>query len=391
MRVVLRVHFHPLFQSILFQSLSSGVMFGLSVLAIKTFGAVGHGLFVLVLSGMLMGLSVFTALFLDPFSQRGRVSFVHGRALQSVLGWLGLGAVGPGILMMRSAEPDWALLFVSGALLSPGLAAVFLQRRLVQAGVGNGRSAWGWAGLCFLAVGCLLLSGYGTPCALALVPSVAGLALMARPVPVQTRFLRALLAWHIRRGYCLVFALPVTLVMQQGTVLAVAASHGPEGAGDWRLAQLLMLPVLHVVAAVGGFLQPRLARLVRQGYRNRARVWTVLFGGGVVVLSCVWFTCLGINDNGLALLHILLPSHGLTAVDVALTCACTVAISLAAGAGLFARACCDNRRVLFGGVCAGSVCAVGLPSCAPHGIDGILFLQALSHLTNAVVLAWPRR
>lgn len=391
MGVMFRSYVQPLFQSILFQILSSGVMFGLSVLAIKEFGAAGHGLFVLMLSGIMMGLSVFTALLLDPFSQRGRVSFMHGQALQSVLGWLGLGAFGPGMLLMWIAESDWALLFVSGVLFSPGLAAVFLQRRLVQAGTGGRRSAWVWAGLCLFAVGCILLSGYGTPCALAAVPSVAGLVFLARPVPVRSRVLKALLVWHIRRGYCLVLALPVTLVMQQGTVLAVASSHGPEGAGDWRLVQLLMFPVLHVVAAVGGFLQPRLARLVRQGYRNLARVRTVLFGTGVVILSCVWFACLGINDNGLALLHILLPSHGLTEVDIVLACACAVTMSLAAGTGLFTRACCDNRRVLLGGVCAGSVCAVGLPSCAPHGVGGVLFLQALSHLTNAVVLAWPRR
>ncbi|NKD77239.1 hypothetical protein HEQ60_05625 [Haematospirillum sp. H1815] len=391
MRVAFSRHGALLPQSILFHVCSGCIVFGLSVLAVAVLSPEDHGRFALLLSGMWVGVSILTAVFLDPFSQRGRCGRTHGRMLQAIFGWFGLAAFLPGILMVGFSGKQWLTLPVSGFFLSPGLATVFLHRRLMQAGICTGPKVWIWVGLYPLATCILVLSGDLTPHNLVLVLSITSIGCLAHFSPLRVRVLKSVLAWYMRKGICLVLALPVALVVQQGPVLAVAAFHGPEGAGDWRRIQLLMMPVLQGMAFLGGYLQPRLARLVREEQRRLAKARALVFGASLSGLSCLW--CIGLcfagDDPGS--LRVLLPAHGIGVADGVLACTYLVAASLAAAAGIFVRARQDNARVLLATLCAGGICMAGLPLCAPYGIACLLALLALSYATNAVVLAWPWR
>ncbi|NKD55474.1 MULTISPECIES: hypothetical protein [unclassified Haematospirillum] len=391
MRVVFLRHGALLPRSILFHVCSGCIVFGLSVLAVAVFSPEDHGRFALLLSGMWVGVSILTAVFLDPFSQRGRCGRTHGRMLQAIFGWFGLSAFLPGILMVGFSDTQWFALPVSGFFLSPGLATVFLHRRLMQAGICTGPKVWIWVGLCPLATCILVLSGDLTPHNLVLVLSITSIGCLAHFSPLRVRVLKSVLAWHVRKGICLVLALPVALVVQQGPVLVVAVFHGPEGAGDWRRVQLLMMPVLQGMAFLGGYLQPRLARLVREEQKRLAKARALVFGVSLSGLSCLW--CIGLcfagDDPGS--LRVLLPAHGIGVADGVLACTYLVAASLAAAAGIFVRAKQDNARVFLATLCAGGICMAGLPLCAPYGIACLLALLALSYATNAVVLAWPWR
>jgi len=146
MRVVFLRHGALLPRSILFHVCSGCIVFGLSVLAVAVFSPEDHGRFALLLSGMWVGVSILIAVFLDPFSQRGRCGRTHGRMLQAIFGWFGLAAFLLGILMVGFSDTQWFALPVSGFFLSPGLATVFLHRRLMQAGICTGPKVWIWVG-----------------------------------------------------------------------------------------------------------------------------------------------------------------------------------------------------------------------------------------------------
>lgn len=391
MRVAFLRHGAFLPRSILFHVCSGCIVFGLSVMAVAVLSPEDHGRFALLLSGMLVGVSILTALFLDPFSQRGRCSRMHGRMLRAIFGWFGLAASLPGTLMVCFSSAQWFALPVSGFLLSPGLAIVFLHRRLMQAGICTGPKVWVWVGLCPLAICTLVLSGDVTPHNIVLVLSITSIGCLAHFSPLRVRVLKSVLAWHMRKGICLVLALPVALVVQQGPVLAVAAFHGPEGAGDWRRIQLLMMPVLQGVAFLGGYLQPRLARLVREEQKRLAKTCALVFGGTLSGFSCLWCIGLCITGDDPGHSRIPLPVHGVGVAEGVLACTYLVAVSMAAATGIFVRARQDNVRVLMATLCAGGVCIVGLPLCASSGVAALLGLLALSYATNAVVLAWPQQ
>ena len=114
MRVVFLRHGALLPRSILFHVCSGCIVFGLSDLAVAVFSPEDHGRFALLLSGMWVGVSILTAVFLDPFSQRGRCGRTHGRMLQAIFGWFGLAAFLLGILMVGFSDTQWFALPVSG-------------------------------------------------------------------------------------------------------------------------------------------------------------------------------------------------------------------------------------------------------------------------------------
>lgn len=370
------------------QAAASGGLFLVHVVLARVLDAAAYGRFAAMMAVALIGVAVLTAWVLDPYSARGR----GGRRHRAAAAWLlaGAGAALAPPFLWPGAVPPVIAGPLQGAAVAPGLALAWFARRAAYADGRPGRAlavSGIWAVATAGMIGALVLQEVVTPeralLALGLAGVTAGLGSWCRWP--GGRMVRAAVRWHVRHGAWLVAGVPLWVVATQAPLLALAWSGQAAEAGHLRVLHLAAMPVAQLMAALGTWAQPRVARAVARGelaaaQRQGWRVGAVLMAVAVPYVGALAWV-------GRDLLPWLFgPAQAVVAGWAPVAALAPLLACIAAGPNLVLRAQRRTAAVTAGTACAAACAGLGAVLVPNHGLTAAIGAGIAAALGNAVVL-----
>lgn len=354
------------------------------LLAARTLPVAEHGTLALMAGGLAAGLAVQAALVLDPLTARGRV---RPATVGAVAGLVAVVAVLT-LLVALPLRDGLAGAIAWGMAGAAGPVLLMMARRVAHLRQ-RPRDALG-----AVLVAAVLTAGLAVPAetsgeflmAAALGPAAGGALALAlsgflrRP---GRKVLVAVARHHARLGGWLLVSAGPWVVATQAPLVILAAQHGEAAAGVLRGLMLLVVPMAHVSAAVGGVVQPRLADAARLRDVRRAALW---WGGVIGLLGTPWALALAAAPGGVAGTVLGADYAGPAGSVLPLLAAAAVLGAFGAGPALALRAARRGRAVA---AAAGTGAVVGLGAAAAlvpvFGIAGAALALLAARLADIAV------